>query len=632
MDTVLEFLYNPALEDEGLGDAGIETFRETPYASAAKEAGQNSRDAMENHPVVLKIKLREIEREDIPCIAQLSETIDACLQRVEERPNEKEEDFFKRARHILDQDKIKVLEMADYNTRGLEGPAIPGKPFYALLKSSGVSNKRQGETSIGSFGIGKNASFAISDLQTVFYSTVYKDKDSGEKRFLAQGKVKLVSHTDADELPRKATGWWGLPDYKEIDESGFVPDWLKRDEIGTSVFSIGFREEENWHFRVAAAVIKTFFVAIHDGDMVFEVNEDLIIDKTTLHQLFQDQRIVEAAAASHTEDDFKFAQSLYECLISEEASSKVATITQSGTTKLGDVDIRILKRTGLPKRVGIVRNGMMITDNLKNFDHAFRTFPMCSEFVALIRPLESSGSELMKKLENPAHDSFSSQRIADETRQQEAFRLIKKLGLTIRETIRSETLSKPEDVEELTELAEFFADESQPDKEGDNDPTPTKLKYKLGRKKATKTHDTENKSGSNGGGSGTGGGGTSGGGTSGSGSSRGGTDDDKGSKGSKGSKKIDLNQVRYIERKKSKLLKFTPSSSGKAEVKVFATGLSQPESLAIKTASEGTTLNGSLIIDFSKEKRLSIEVSFSEDYSGPVELQAYSKEETNNEN
>ena len=37
---VLEFLPNQAGESEGLGDAGIETFRDNPYASCAAKPGR----------------------------------------------------------------------------------------------------------------------------------------------------------------------------------------------------------------------------------------------------------------------------------------------------------------------------------------------------------------------------------------------------------------------------------------------------------------------------------------------------------------------------------------------------------------------------------------------------------------
>jgi hypothetical protein len=47
-EATLEFLPNQAGESEGLGDAGIETLRDNPYASCARASGQNSADAATN--------------------------------------------------------------------------------------------------------------------------------------------------------------------------------------------------------------------------------------------------------------------------------------------------------------------------------------------------------------------------------------------------------------------------------------------------------------------------------------------------------------------------------------------------------------------------------------------------------
>lgn len=47
----LKFLSNQAGEVEGLGHAGIETFRDTPFVSCSREAGQNTLDAAAGRPV-----------------------------------------------------------------------------------------------------------------------------------------------------------------------------------------------------------------------------------------------------------------------------------------------------------------------------------------------------------------------------------------------------------------------------------------------------------------------------------------------------------------------------------------------------------------------------------------------------
>lgn len=102
-----------------------------------------------------------------------------------------------------------MLEIADRSTTGLVGPPDEEEtPFHSLVKASGVTAKDTVDSG-GSFGIGKNASFAVSDLQTVFYATTYKNGES--EAFAAQGKVKLVSHTDPDGKKQRATGYWGIP-------------------------------------------------------------------------------------------------------------------------------------------------------------------------------------------------------------------------------------------------------------------------------------------------------------------------------------------------------------------------------------------------------------------------------------
>ena len=97
----LIFLKNYADEDEGLGDAGIETFRDTPYVSTARECGQNSKDAGERQPIYLKFDLFEINASELPSRDKLIESIAACLDKAVTNDDEKESDFFQigRERH-----------------------------------------------------------------------------------------------------------------------------------------------------------------------------------------------------------------------------------------------------------------------------------------------------------------------------------------------------------------------------------------------------------------------------------------------------------------------------------------------------------------------------------------------------
>ena len=205
-----EFQANPSEEEEGLGHAGIETFKGAPYSGIARECSQNSLDAAAHKPdgsseqVHLVFRLLLVARDSVPSMDQLQLTLEACSEHAENRNQLKARDFFGRAIAVAGQARIAVLLIEDYGTTGLLGPARVGMPFHALVKSSGVSQKAD-DTAGGSFGIGKNAAFAISGLRTVFYSTRYQD--GPETVSLAQGKSILISHIDSDG-PKRATGYW----------------------------------------------------------------------------------------------------------------------------------------------------------------------------------------------------------------------------------------------------------------------------------------------------------------------------------------------------------------------------------------------------------------------------------------
>jgi hypothetical protein len=137
----LQFLPNDAGELEGLGDAGIETYRDNPYASIARECGQNSNDAAVKRPVLVCYDLVMLDSAKIPALPKLRTAVESCLSAAVKNGDEKTIDFFKHAKKVLGESKIKCLRVSDSNTTGLVGPCEPGKPFHSLVKSTGISTK-----------------------------------------------------------------------------------------------------------------------------------------------------------------------------------------------------------------------------------------------------------------------------------------------------------------------------------------------------------------------------------------------------------------------------------------------------------------------------------------------------------
>lgn len=618
---ILAFPSNDADERDGLNDAGIETFRDAPYASCAREAGQNSRDASTNSgkPVRLKFDLLKIKRNEIPSVERLEKTLSLCLAQTHD---DKEKEFFNNALSVVRQPEIPVLCIADYNTKGLIGPPDKfGTPFNSLLKARGVSSK-DSATAGGSFGIGKNASIAVSELQTVFYSTRYLDLESNQMCFAAQGKVIAISHDDADGNPCRATGYWGNPErFGAVMEESIVPSWMRRNEIGTSIFSIGFRgHDSNWEDLMVCSLIANFFAAIKQGQMEFMVGSRTI-NANTLESLLSSDDLLDAAKGTALRDELKFARDLYRCLTSDLAVEELVEVAN-----LGKVRVRILADKGLPRRVGFIRNGMFITDNLGYFAHKFAKFPSARDFVCLVEPVDDNAGRMMKSLENPQHKDFSADRIPDPTKRQIATKAMQALGLQIRSLINNKAGVEITDSIIIEELAHLFGEGAADNTDASgSEKTPEKYTYEVVRQSRNRTppannrgtgakdmgaHQSTQRTGSGN-----------------SGSSNNGQRSDEGkTKASERHRRINLKDVRNrivangTLSSASRTLYFTAPTSGQIELSVQALGVNDPEPLVIVNAYPFEPVNGAVILDVEAEKRQELTVHFDEPYGGPIEI------------
>ena len=177
----------------GINDAGIETFTADMNRSLVREIIQNSLDAVRednDEPVRVEFEMIRIKREDIPDVNTLQSAIKKCYESNADEPDAFR--FFSKADETLNQEYVNVLRISDYNTKGLEGSDTceKGSNWSRLVKENGSSNK--GQSSGGSFGIGKSATFACSDLRTVFYSSL--DIQGLASNF---GVARLVSFNDS---------------------------------------------------------------------------------------------------------------------------------------------------------------------------------------------------------------------------------------------------------------------------------------------------------------------------------------------------------------------------------------------------------------------------------------------------
>lgn len=620
MALLWRFLKNEAQEDEGLADAGIETFRDAPFAGLARECGQNSIDAARtsgkdgnDERVIVRFRKEKVLSANVPDITGLRSAINACLSRARARQDEKEIEFFDRAKRLVSAQEIELLQIIDEGTTGLLGPCEPGTPYHALIKARGVSKKGD-DTSGGSFGIGKNAAYAVSALRSVFYSTVYTEP-GGEPQFLAQGKAILVSHkSDAGE-EHSATGYWGeVNDFMPADDMRELPEWLQRTKQGTTVTALGFLPVDKWDWRIAESLVRNFFTAVHNGRVVFEIGDDLVVDQESLAGMFENEILKEVAAVRGTEDDLKFSHNLYRCLTSAESVRYEHTVKN-----LGKVKLSILTEDGMEKQVGLIRNGMFITSRFRHFKEKLARFPLQKDFIAVIEPMDHDASANIRSLENPRHDELSPERIEDPFIRETLRGAVNEMNRWIRDEIKRHTTLPPDDEVQLDDLNEFFsAPEDKTDRiqNTDNSETnPQSIKVEPRKKPARSGAAT---SGGNEGGSGGEKPGGTGGATSGPREGQG-----KGGGGGARGGPVPVKEFRNtISRGDTRLrnIFFTPLKSGTARLEIIAAGIADEEKLALVAVSGHTVSRGGCELDVKEGERISLVVRLAEVYGGPIEV------------
>lgn len=250
----------------------------------AREVCQNSLDARDKElsagePVKVKFELINISKKKYSLFDGYREALDSSISYWNTSPlsTPKIMEFLRNIETALSEDEIPVLVMSDYNTVGLNGVNATGseKSFWNLLVNTEGISIKQDDNSAGSFGIGKNAPFAYSALNLVFYNTLAKD---GGRAF--EGVTRLVTTQKEYKGTLRPTQPIGKYLYLEDEYTGrpILPsdncdiaslDIFNRSKIGTDVAVFGFKKNDylDWEKLTAVAIIKNFIMAIMDGKL-----------------------------------------------------------------------------------------------------------------------------------------------------------------------------------------------------------------------------------------------------------------------------------------------------------------------------------------------------------------------------
>lgn len=421
---------------DGLNDAGIELFRDSRISSLAREIIQNSLDAFdseENGPIEVEFKLHMLNTSIFPSKDLFEQVLQECHKDWAAKPEVKA--FFSKALSVINSPCIKILKVSDYKTIGLKGSASGEHDFlsnwYSLIKAVGVCNK-DSEGAGGSFGIGKYAPYACSDLRTVFYGT--KDKE-GNRAF--QGKSILVSHLHNDDMTQ-GTGFFGIANKNLPIVSDLVcdlPEFYKRDNIGTDIFIAGFNGDDQWKEKLIIAVLENFFVAIHRKKLVVKI-DDVIIDNSTMPGLIN----------LYIKDNTLTA-GYYKAVSQNDGSVKYCY--NENFMGLGKIELYLLNGKELSKRVAMVRaTGMKIEDR-GNFRNA-------AKFSGVFLASGEKINDFLRKCEGPRHDRWIAERYSDDPVY--ADKVIKELIKWIHENVRSLVSYDSSKEHDIGGINEYLAD------------------------------------------------------------------------------------------------------------------------------------------------------------------------------
>lgn len=377
----------------GIGEAGIETFNGSPYISLTREICQNSMDARfdTKKPVIVEFSSFEIPKDTIPDYKNLYSAMSSCLDFWTQNANKKTIKFFNNALSIMKQRKISVLRISDFNTTGLTGSDKEyNTPWQNLVKASGVSDK--GSSAGGSYGIGKSAQFACSELRTLFYTTL---DINGLKA--SQGIARLVSFRQKNKLFSSDNITSGMGYYSDSDKNAAIRECLslqnkyERSEPGTDIYVLGFKKILTWKDEVIIAVLEDFLMAVYNGDLIVKV-DNIEISNKTLGTMIERYKERTPKAVNY-----------YRVL-----TDNNSILINHTFSNLGTIELRVLIQSGLHRCVMMSRkNGMKIFDQNR--------ISGSIQFAGICVLKDEKINAYFREMENPQHNKWEPYRHSTDT-------------------------------------------------------------------------------------------------------------------------------------------------------------------------------------------------------------------------
>lgn len=379
----------------GIADSGIETFQGTPLKSLSREICQNSLDASIGETATVEFSCFQLDAESLPGINDLQQACTSAHAHWKSNNSDRATRFFTKALSVLNKPQIPVLRISDYNTTGLRGSKEEyNSPWSNLIKSSGASDK--GGSSGGSFGIGKWAPFACSQLHTVFYSTLDVDQEVA-----SQGVARLASFKNDDGETTQGIGYYGEEhNTPYFDVMDLQPGYSRKAcGTGTDIYIAGFAfADDEWKDEIIVSALEGFLYAFLNDKLIVKVN-DFVLKKETLPQAME----IYKAFYEKTNRASEHADEYYEVLTCDATQQ----FSNENYRNMGRLELSLLIKEGYHNKVAMIRKmGMKIFEQGGN--------PHAVPFAGVLYVNGEAIDSFLRKLENPAHTAWEDARYTED--------------------------------------------------------------------------------------------------------------------------------------------------------------------------------------------------------------------------
>lgn len=371
-----EFAETGGGQEIGINDPVISNFLGDVATKLVREALQNSIDAGTAKPVHVTFDLIKSEASKIPGIERLRHIYSLCIDHWSQKNKHTSDILNRLVTQVQKNLTVSILKISDYNTRGLTPD-----DYHNLFQVIGGNSKGEGEG--GSFGLGKGAYFGASMFRTVFVSSKY-DTD---KVYFA-GQTRLVSFTTENGKVMQSSGTYGHAAQKPVTDERLIPEFFKREEVGTNFYIYGYLGEGIFKDEIIKAVLDNFWYAIVKDNLVVSVCGEVINHKT-LKDLIIDYSIKLGSEKDIYNGSYPFFMAY---------DSSETKLIEEDLPTLGKVKFYVLKNEAYPKKIVFVRKtGMVIQKKGRNAPYGYAGVFVCEN---------AEGNEILRKMENPEHNEW----------------------------------------------------------------------------------------------------------------------------------------------------------------------------------------------------------------------------------